>query len=399
MADWQTDIVIVGGGLTGATFVQALQSSGYRCLMLEAKSFAHNLALDLNSRSIALSPASINILTQLGLWEKIKPHAMPITSIHVSQQKRFGRATISGDEPLGYIVEMPYLSQLLQQWLPEEQVLTETQFQSFDRDTHQVVCLHQGKQKTISTKLIVAADGMQSTVRQAADFKQTYRDYGQSAIITNIQLDRDHQNQAFERFTREGPLAMLPLSEQRCALVWAMASQKAEHIASLNEIEFLLQLQRYFGYRLGRLKAAGKRVLYPLNQVITENPVKWPIVLVGNAAQTLHPVAGQGFNLALRDVATLAQLICQYGLSENMLDNYRRQRESDRRAIVRFTNGLIDLFSKTTPGLGFARGLGLLAFDNSNLLKQQLSHYARGFAGFTPDLACGIPIKKGVAHV
>lgn len=399
MADWQTDILIVGGGLTGATLVQALQSSGYRCLLLEAKSFAHNLALDLNSRSLALSPASINILTHLGLWDSISPLATPIQAIHVSQQNQFGRATIKGDEPLGYLVEMPHLSHSLQQWIPAEQVLTETQFLSFDSKSQQVVCLHQGKKKIIETKLIVAADGMQSTVRQASHFKQKQRDYGQSAIITNIQLNRDHQNQAFERFTQQGPLAMLPLSEQRCALVWAMAHHKSKQIASLDETAFLCQLQKAFGYRLGRLRAAGKRVIFPLCQVITDNPVKWPIVLVGNAAQTLHPVAGQGFNLALRDVAMLAQLICLHGLSEETLELYHKRRESDRSAIVRFTNALIDLFGRTTPGFSVARGLGLLAFDNSPFLKQQLSYYARGFAGFTPDLACGIPINKGVAHV
>ncbi len=401
MADLQTDILIVGGGLTGATLVQALQSSGYRCLMLEAQSFAQNLALDLNSRSLALSPASINILAQLGLWKKIQSFATPITSIHVSQQKQFGRASISSDEPLGYIVEMPHLSRLLQQWLPKSQVLTETQFQSFDVDCHQVVCLHQGVKKTIETKLIIAADGVQSAVRlQAADdFKQKSRDYGQTAIITNIQLGRDHLNQAFERFTQHGPLAMLPLSNKRCALVWAMANDNAAFIASLDDKTFLSQLQKSFGYRLGRLEDVGKRFVYPLKQVITENPVKWPIVLVGNAAQTLHPVAGQGFNLALRDVATLAQLINQYGLSEDMVNIYRQKRESDRQAIVRFTNGLIDLFCQTMPGFGLARGLGLIAFDNSKLLKQKLSHYARGFAGFTPDLACGIPLKKGTAYV
>lgn len=399
MADWKTDILIVGGGLTGATLVQALKSSGYQCLLLEAQSFAYNLALGLNSRSIALSPASINILSQLGLWDEIEPMATPITSIHVSQQKQFGRATIRGDEPLGYLVEMPQLNQLLQQWLPADQILTETQFQSFDSETHQVICRHQGEQKHIETKLIVAADGMNSTVRKGAYFQQKQRDYGQSAIITNIQLNRCHQNQAFERFTHEGPLAMLPLSGQRCALVWAMAHHKAKQIAKLNESDFLTQLQKAFGYRLGRLLAAGKRIEFPLHQIITENPVKWPIVLVGNAAQTLHPVAGQGFNLALRDVATLAQLVCQRGLSTDMLDLYRQQRSSDRKAIVRFTNGLIDFFGQTTPGFSFARGLGLLAFDNSSILKQQLSHYARGFAGFTPDLACGIPINKGVVNV
>jgi 2-octaprenyl-6-methoxyphenol hydroxylase len=399
VADWQTDILIVGGGLTGATLIHALKTSGYRCLLLEANSFADNLALDLNSRSIALAPASINILDQLGLWDSVKPLATPIWAIHVSQQKHFGRATIQGDEPLGYLVEMPHLSHLLQQWLPEKNVLTQTQFQSYDAEKQKVICLHKGKQKIIETKFIVAADGMQSAVRKAGQFQQTQRDYGQSAVITNIQLNRDHQCQAFERFTQEGPLAMLPLSAQRCAMVWAMAPLKAVKLAALNEKEFLSQLQQAFGYRLGRLQAAGKRVVIPLQQVITENPVKWPIALVGNAAQTLHPVAGQGFNLALRDVATLAQLVCQQGLSIGMLDIYRQKRESDRTAIVRFTNGLIDLFRYSIPGVNLARGLGLLAFDNSQLLKQQLSHYARGFAGFTPDLACGIPIKQGVSHV
>jgi 2-octaprenyl-6-methoxyphenol hydroxylase len=396
VVDRQTDILIVGGGLTGVTLAQALRKTGHRCLLLESNSFVDNLHLDLNSRSLALSPASINILKQLGFWSALAPKATPIHAIHVSQQQQFGRATIAGESALGYIVEMPHLLTILHNWLPPEIMLTQANFESFDADQSRVHCLYQGKPLTISAKLIVAADGMQSAVRQAVNFQQSFKEYGQSAIITNIQLQRDHLNQAFERFTHEGPLAVLPLSGRRCAVVWAMSPEKAEQMAGADEDTFLQCLQKAFGYRLGRIQAAGKRVVYPLKQVLTNNVGQWPVVLVGNAAQTLHPVAGQGFNLALRDVATLVQLIQQYGLCDAMLVAYRKNRGSDRQAVVRFTNGLIDLFGQKIPGLSLIRGMGLLAFDNSLLMKQHLSHYARGFAGFTPDLACGIPLPTGV---
>jgi 2-octaprenyl-6-methoxyphenol hydroxylase len=210
--------------------------------------------------------------------------------------------------------------------------------------------------------------------------------------VANIGLAQKHQCQAFERFTSEGPLALLPMQDNKMSLVWAMSPQKAKDLLAVNDKEFLTTLQKAFGYRLGRLVKVGARSSYSLQQIIMPQQIKWPVVFVGNAAHTLHPVAGQGFNLGLRDVAFLAQCIAQYGLNQSMSDEYLKLRLGDQKNIISFTNSLIGLFTSQIPGMGLARDLGLIVFDNSTFLKNWLSRYAQGYSGTIPDLACQIPV-------
>ena len=185
------------------------------------------------------------------------------------------------------------------------------------------------------------------------------------------------------------------MTEKRASLVWALRSAEATQLMTISEHEFLKQLQQAFGYRLGRLQKVGKRFIYPLSQVIMPRPAVWPLVFVGNAAHTLHPVAGQGFNLGLRDVATLAQCIVQYGLNADMLEQYQTMRRYDQASIIQFTDKLVDIFTTRLPGLGLLRGLSLVAVDTLPGLQTALKHHAGGFAGIAPDLVCGIDLATG----
>ena len=185
------------------------------------------------------------------------------------------------------------------------------------------------------------------------------------------------------------------MTQLRSALVWSVPQGDAKRIMDLSDADFLKALHQVFGYRLGRFTKVGKRVVFPLRQVTMTQQAAWPVVFIGNAANTLHPVAGQGFNLGLRDGVFLAQCILQQGINSSMLDFYQQSRRVDQLAITRFADGLVSLFAAKFPGIGLMRGAGLLALDNLEPLKNILTHYTQGFAGLTPDLACGIPMQRG----
>lgn len=392
----EIDILVIGGGLTGATLMLALQGLGYETLLVEAKPFTDKINADFDARSLALSPASRRILTMLGVWDLLKDHATAINSIHVSEQQQFGISHLQGeaDIPLGYVAEMQYINQALHQIMPHEQIIAPASLKYLDPENHSATILTDSGEINISARLIIAADGAQSTARSFCSLPAKTKLYGQHAIVANVGLSRSHEQRAYERFTQCGPLALLPMQENRMALIWAVPPKEAEYLLSLSEFAFLRELQLAFGYRLGRFAKLGKRFSYPLQQVLMPTQTKWPVVFVGNAAHTLHPVAGQGFNLGLRDVATLAQCITEQGLNEKMLHHYVQLRAHDQKAITHLTDGLIRVFTNRFPGLGIARGLGLIALDNIPALKKLLARYARGFGGVIPDLVCEIALSK-----
>lgn len=230
-------------------------------------------------------------------------------------------------------------------------------------------------------------------MRRLCDLSAQTTLYVQHGLVANIGLAKPHAGKAYERFTPQGPMALLPMQNKRMSLVWAMSPKEAARMQSLSDAEFLRQLQQNFGYRLGRFTKVGARSAFPLQQVIMPQQVKWPVVFIGNAAHTLHPVAGQGFNLGLRDVAALAQCISQEGLSKEMLNHYVRLRAHDQKMILGLTDGLVRVFTSRMPGLGLVRSLGLLAFDNIPLLKNLLTRYTSGFGGAIPDLVCEIALQ------
>jgi 2-octaprenyl-6-methoxyphenol hydroxylase len=392
----QVDILIVGGGLIGASLKLALRSLGYSCLLVESKPFTTHANSIFDARSLALSPASIRILSMLGIWQLVQEYATPIQSIHVSDQHRFGIARLHAEpnSPLGFVVEMQYINSALHKVLDKEHILAPATLTHMDENTQTASVRTEIGDCIIKAQLIVAADGAESTVRSLCNLSAQVKTYNQQAIVANIGLTKPHNYQAFERFTEEGPLALLPMQDNKMSLVWARDPAKAKELLLIDDKKFLQELQKAFGYRLGRLVKVGQRFSYPLQQIIMHHQVKWPLVFVGNAAHTLHPVAGQGFNLGLRDVAALAQCIAQHGLNENMLEQYMSLRFVDQRSIIGLTNGLISLFTSRIPGVGLARDLGLILLDNSSFLKKCLSRYAQGYSGVIPDLVCQIALDK-----
>lgn len=395
MINKEIDILVIGGGLTGATLMLALQGLGYSTLLVEAKPFSDKINPDFDARSLALSPSSRRILTMLGVWDHLKAHATPIEMIHVSDQHHFGVSRLKSplNDSLGHVVEMQHINQALHQLLHPDQLMAPAILQSLDYKNGSAIIRSDSDDINIVARLVVAADGTQSGVRRFCNLSAKVKQYNQHAIVANVGLLKSHEQCAYERFTVQGPLALLPMQDNRMSLVWAVPPNEAAQLLSLSDTDFLRKLQKAFGYRAGRFVKVGKRFSFPLQRVLMSQQIQWPVVFVGNAAHTLHPVAGQGFNLGLRDVATLAQCMVERGLTEDMLLHYVQLRARDQQAITCLTDGLIQVFTSHLPGLGVVRGLGLMALDNVPVLKNLLVRYARGFGGAIPDLVCEIALN------
>jgi 2-octaprenyl-6-methoxyphenol hydroxylase len=255
-----------------------------------------------------------------------------------------------------------------------------------------------GTQTTIDAKLIVAADGVESAVRAAFGIEADVRDYGQTAVITTVLPQRFHDNVAYERFTPSGPLALLPLDGGRCTLVLTLTKDAAQAALGWSDEEFLAEVQRRFGFRLGRFLKVGRRVPYPLSLTQAARTSASRCVIIGNAAQGLHPVAGMGFNLGLRDVASLAELIAERAAkngdvgSRELLAEYDAWRAADRGGVIGFTDALVRIFSNPLSSVSGLRNLGLLAFDLLPPAKAALSRLSSGGSGRIPKLARGVAL-------
>ena len=250
----------------------------------------------------------------------------------------------------------------------------------------------------------MAADGARSTLRESAGVGATTWSYDQVALVSNVFSQRFHNHVAYERFTPSGPIALLPMSEGRLGLIWTLAPDRASEIAELPDDAFLARLQSEFGFRLGRFARVGARQLYPLALTRSDEHVAPRFAVVGNAAQSLHPIAGQGFNLGLRDAASLAEVLADGRAQQRdafdpgdglWLEHYREWREADRENIVRFTDGLVRLFTQPFGPAKLVRNLGMLAFDLTPMAKDALSQLSLGAAGKVPRLARGAPLMQG----
>jgi 2-octaprenyl-6-methoxyphenol hydroxylase len=394
------DVLIVGGGLTGSTLALALQHSGLNTLLVEKKSSFKYTQPDFDTRSLALSAASVRVLQMLEVWPHLQSAVTPIDTIHVSEQGHWGKMRLNRtpDEALGFVVEMPQLMRAIYQRLDVQHLISSAQLKAVNAIDGTAHVQYLDKTVEIKASLIVAADGTDSEVRALCGLQPLCKDYAQHAIVANIGLSRPHQQQAYERFTRFGPLALLPLTGLRAGLVWALPPNDARALHHLPETIFLQKLQHAFGYSRGRFMRIGQRMVYPLRQVLMPEQVRGRVVFIGNAAHTLHPVAGQGFNLGLRDVAMLAQCILQEGVTSEMLKHYETARSHDQHAISQLTDGLITLFTNQLPGMAIARSSGMMALDLMPGFKHLLTRYTRGFAGTIPDLVCGIPLVKEMNH-
>lgn len=406
------DLIIVGGGMVGASLACALGNHPLKIAMVEAFSQEMNTPPSYDDRAIALSYGTSQIFRTLGIWKQLSDKITAIKHIHVSDRGHMGVTRLDHKEEnvdaLGYVITARDLGQVLYGTLSQYSnldilkpaQLTELAFSDDHVDTS--ITFNQdssnAKTKIVSTKLLVAADGGNSSVRKLLNIDAQQYDYQQTAITANISTSKAHNNKAYERFTAQGPLALLPMHDGRCSLVWTRQSDNVEPIMAMSDEEFLQQLQAEFGNRLGRFTQVGKRGTYPLKLVKVNAQVQKRVALIGNAAHTLHPIAGQGFNLGMRDVATLAQILVEehkagrdIGLLR-VLQPYQQWRQQDHQRIIGFTDNLVKIFSNRFAPLALARNLGLVATDVFPPLKHLLAEHTMGMAGKLPKLARGLPL-------
>lgn len=401
------DIVIVGGGMVGASLACSLGKQPLRIAIIEAAVFQTASQPNYDDRAIALSYGTQQIFQSIGVWPLLADKATPIKHIHVSERGTFGVTRLhhhdEGVDALGYVCTAREIGQALITQLANinnVEVISPAQLIGIqERDDHLAAQIQFNDQvTTLNTKLLVAADGGQSSSRELAGIQAQHIDYHQSAVIANITTQRPHNHIAYERFTPHGPIALLPMSDNRCAVVWTHPSQAVDTILGMSDAEFLNQLQQLFGARLGQFVKVGKRAAYPLHLVKAKEQIRQRIALIGNAAHTLHPIAGQGFNLGLRDVAALAQVIVDARKDTvdfgdlATLNNYAKWREADHKRIIGFTDNLVRLFSNQLRPLQISRTTGLLAMDLLPQAKHLLAKHTMGIAGKLPRLARGLPL-------
>ena len=381
----EVDVAIVGGGLVGASLAAALAGTGVRVLLLESVPFGAAGQPSFDERTTALGNASRRIFEALGVWPALAPEA----------------AQEQGIEAFGYVVPNRTLGAALWGKLhqsPHLSLRVPARLAGLDIGAAGVSLEVEAAATTevFSARLVVAADGAHSQVRAAAGIEAGVEDYEQVAVVANLRSDEPHEGRAFERFTASGPIAMLPLAGGGLAAIWATAPAHAQRLLALDDAAYLTELQAAFGWRAGRFTQLGRRGSYELRLTRAAAPVALRTVLIGNAAQALHPVAGQGFNLGLRDAAMLAEVIAaepgDAGAPER-LARFAAWRAADRSGVVRFTDSLVRLFGDTRPGVGLIRNLGLLAFDLSPQAKSALARVSAGFGGPVPRLARGLPVR------
>jgi 2-octaprenyl-6-methoxyphenol hydroxylase len=357
-------------------------------------------------RALALSYGTVCHLKSLGLWDELEPQSAPILNIHISDQGHFGKTRLSarneGVDALGYVITARVLEDKIASALELSDIericpARLTGFQSA-ADSVFLTLGNVTSEWTASTRLLIGADGVNSSVRRFLNFGQEIRDYHQTAIVTQVRPDLDPAGVAFERFTATGPLAMLPTLDGCCSVVWTQTSAAAEQIMALDDRDFLMRLQTAFGFRLGRLTLESKRVQFPLQLVRAKQMIGPRSVLVGNTVHQLHPVAGQGFNLGMRDVALLAEMIrVDVGKLRDpggnaLLKAYAEARFKDHETLIRFTDGVVRIFSNDWSPLAGARGLALLGLDRCNSAKHLLTRYAMGLGGRLPRIGTGLSL-------
>ena len=386
------DLLIGGGGLAGNCLALALKECGLNIALVEAVSRQQLHDSSAGDRALALSYGTVLMLESLGVWKQIKSQATPIKKIHISDRGHFGKVRLSAKkqkvEALGYVIaarniESPIAKMVeeagIKQFCPAKIDHLKTTDNAIE------VCLsHENKTTKLSAQLLVGADGGQSTIRNLLNIAQQKKSYGQTAIITTLKSSLSHQNIAYERFTSSGPLALLPTTQNKSALVWTRTHEEARALLSASDLDFTAQLQTCFGYQLGELTLAAPRIAFPLTLIRAEKMYAQRSVIIGNAAHQLHPVAGQGFNLGLRDVVQLAKALIEqhHGNhdigSEAFLKRYATLRQKDHNKTIGFTDNVVKIFSNQWLPLAAIRNTALTLLDHTPIAKNILANHAMG---------------------
>ena len=406
------DIVIAGGGMIGSSLAVALEPLGFKVAVVEPVARAGREHPSFDERSTALSRSSQRTFEAMGLWPRIVASATPIHSIHVSEKGRFGFSHIDRQEQrveaLGYVVINRVLGDVLGDAMSKQDGLSlfcPARIGAIERKDDRMTAVVESAsgEKRLHCRLLVAADGAGSAVREMMGISASRTDYGQSAVIGNVLTEIPLRNRAFERFTSEGPLAVLPIADERAAFIWILAQERAGDVMGLGDVEFTRSLQQAFGLRLGEFSRVGERAAYPLALTRANGLVSPRGVLVGNAAHGLHPVAAQGFNLGMRDVAALCDCLLESKLSgvagdadpgsDAVLQTYAAWRRGDQRKVVQFTDGLVRLFANRALPVRLLRNAGMLGFDLVPGVRSLFARHTMGLAGRLPRLSRGVPLK------
>ncbi len=392
------DLVIVGGGLVGAGLAMALRHTELRIALVDAR-----LANSHDPRLFALNSSSCQFLENLGLWPKLAPYATPIHQVHVSYQRHFGAVRLHREEvnlpSLGHVIPAHYIEAALNEALQKtdntERLITyrPATLQSLQQQDHQsrLMLITQNGEKTLWSSLVIGADGTESTVRKQLNMATTIFDYEQSAIVTRTLLNRSHRSIAYERFTALGAIAMLPLTGNECATIWTADSKTITALMMLSDAEFLRVLQQEFGYRLGRLQHIRERHVFPLQMVRAEKAVEQNVFLLGNSAHTLHPIAAQGFNLSLYEVAALAEgILAKIRRHETFtaidLQQISKQTQKQRATSIAISHRLSRIFSRDSFLLNILLQCGMVSLDVMTPLKKRFIEGMIGRTGSVPRL-------------
>ncbi len=413
------DVVIIGGGMVGASLAVALGHTALKVAVIEQYPLSApnedrptQYQPSYDARSTAISWGSRLIYQRLGLWSELAQHVTPIERIHVSDRGRFGATRLNADDykvdALGYVVPNEWIGTTLTaavKSLANTAYICPAKVETISRNAKSTEITLSGqslpdhlKDTTLTADLVVIADGGRSETCQKLGINMKVESYGQHALIANVSTSKHHQFEAYERFTDTGPMAMLPLgetdtSDTRCALVWTLPESEVEAVMDMADAEFIALLQERFGYRLGHILKVGERFCYPLKLSQAEEQVRSGIVVVGNAAHALHPVAGQGYNLALRGVVALAELISTAAAKgENigalaMLQRYLDARLDDQDKTILFSDKVTRLFGDTHAGVGLLRDMGLVGLDILPTAKRIFAKQAMGMGGSEAKLS------------
>ncbi|MCP9101606.1 FAD-dependent monooxygenase [Acinetobacter baumannii] len=398
----QQQVIIVGGGMVGLSLSLMLAKANIAVKLLEAVKYPNyddqNVApyhSSFDARNTALSRRSVQIYQKLGLWDALQQHATPILQVHITEQGSFGKARLIAEqekvESFGQVIENAWLGRVLLTQVRQQpliELIDGVQVTALTQDTEQVhIEAKRGDEVLkLESKLLIAADGRDSFCRQAIGVGVDVHDYDQVAIVTTVQTSKPHEHVGFERFSALGPLALLPLlGEYRRSVVWPVKKgTEGEWLGEENDQHFLDALQKTYGDRAGKFEKTGKRFSYPLSQVLAHKQAVGRVILMGNAAHTIHPVAGQGFNLCLRDADVLLRyLVNQLSASDDIgnPDNllaYEQARLSDQQRVIKFCDTVVRGFSNQNPLLKLIRNTGLIAFDVIPGVKPLVANYAMG---------------------
>ncbi|MEX2352845.1 MAG: 2-octaprenyl-6-methoxyphenyl hydroxylase [Gammaproteobacteria bacterium] len=402
------DIGIIGGGLAGASLACCLAGQALRVAVFEAFPAGSDQP-SYDDRGLALSLSSRRILDAINIWPRLTGKAVPVQHIHVSDRGRFGFVRLHAADlnlaEMGYVVTARELGQALLEKISSTDnidYICPARVRDVHADYESVsVELEGGTESgTVSCRLLVAADGTNSLAREKMGIQSDIREYGQTAIVTNITASGNHSHTAYERFTSEGPLALLPMPEGRWVSIFTVASEDRDHYLQLDDGSYLAVLQAVFGNRLGKFLKAGTRKSYPLRLVRAARQYQGRMVLLGNAAQTVHPNGAQGFNLGLRDAAALAEHITgsvrhnQDPGAERMLREYSKTRSEDQARVTGFTDAVARLFYNDNPLKAVCRNAGMLLLDLSPSLKKTFIQAGMGVYGRQPDLVRGLRLDQ-----